>query len=156
MNKVAHIPSSVARYRLVDARLPACLTPVKGLVPDQDGLAPASLLIEAGHIAEITAGNHPPSDATPLVHLDGGIVLPTFTDIHTHLDKGHIWSRQRNLDGSFASALLACKADRARWSAEDVRTRMRFSLSSAYAHGTRAIRPHIDSMIPQIRISWPI
>ncbi|SEC06449.1 cytosine deaminase [Rhizobiales bacterium GAS191] len=156
MNKVAHIPSSLARYRLVDARLPVCLTEAEGLVPDQDGLAPATLLIEAGRVAEITAGNHSPSDTTPLVHLDGGIVLPTFTDIHTHLDKGHIWQRQRNLDGSFASALLACKADRARWSADDVRARMRFGLASAYAHGTSAIRTHIDSMIPQIRISWPV
>jgi cytosine deaminase len=156
MNTVAQIPSTLARYRLVGARLPVCLAEAEGLVPDQDGLAPASLLIEAGLIAEIAAGDSPLADATPIVHLDGGIVVPTFTDIHTHLDKGHIWQRQRNLDGSFASALLACGADRPRWSAKDVRARMQFALACAYAHGTSAIRTHIDSMMPQIRISWPV
>jgi len=156
MSKVAQIPGTLSRYRLVDARLPGCLTSAAGLVADQDGLAPASLLIEDGRIAEIAPADAPVPDAAPLVHLDGGIVLPTFTDIHTHLDKGHIWPRHRNSDGSFGSALLACKADRSHWSAADVRARVQFGLASAYAHGTSAIRTHIDSMIPQIRISWPV
>jgi cytosine/creatinine deaminase len=156
MNEVARFPASMIRYRLVDARLPACLTEADGLEPDQDGLALASLLIEGGRIAAVTAGNAPPGDATPMFHLGGGMVLPAFTDIHTHLDKGHIWPRQRNLDGSFASALLACKADRANWSAEDVRARMRFGLECAYAHGTAAIRTHIDSLDRQTRITWPV
>ncbi|MFI5015147.1 MAG: cytosine deaminase, partial [Hyphomicrobiales bacterium] len=156
MNRIARIPSSVTRYRLVDARLPVCLATAKGLAPDEDGLAAVSMLIEDGRIAAITAGDTPSADATPLVNLDGGMVLPAFVDVHAHLDKGHIWPRQRNPDGSFASALLACKADRAKWNAQDVRARMQFGLECAYAHGTRAMRTHIDSMIPQTRISWPV
>src|SRR5262249_19313791 len=42
------------------------------------------------------------------------------------------------------------------WSAADVAARMEFSLRSAYAHGTAAIRTHIDSIGPQTRISWPV
>ena len=33
---------------------------------------------------------------------------------------------------------------------------MRFGLECAYAHGTLALRTHIDSMSPQTAISWPI
>ncbi|MBP0574622.1 hypothetical protein J8J27_28335, partial [Mycobacterium tuberculosis] len=33
---------------------------------------------------------------------------------------------------------------------------MTFALRCAYAHGTTAIRTHIDSIAPQHRISWPV
>jgi cytosine deaminase len=45
--------------------------------------------------------------------------------------------------------------DHARWGAEDVRRRMDFALRCAHAHGTRAIRTHLDSSPPQPEISWP-
>lgn len=93
----------------------------------------------------------------PEVDLKGAMVFPTFVDMHTHLDKGHIWPRAANPDGSFMGALETVGADRtANWSAEDVRERMSFSLRCAYAHGTRAIRTHLDSLPPQDRISWPV
>jgi len=115
-------------------------------------------------------------DATDLVqteiHLDGGkisdqpsavidmkgaMVLPAFVDMHTHLDKGHIWGRAPNPDGTFMGALTTVRADSsANWNAEDVRRRMDFSLRCAYAHGTRAVRTHIDSIPPQDDISWPV
>ncbi|TIW30959.1 MAG: cytosine deaminase, partial [Mesorhizobium sp.] len=76
---------------------------------------------------------------------------------HTHIDKGHIWPRKPNPDGTFMGALNATGADRAaRWSADDVARRMAFSLRSAYAHGTRAMRTHLDSVAPQEEISWPV
>jgi cytosine deaminase len=85
------------------------------------------------------------------------MVFPAFVDMHTHLDKGHIWPRSPNPDGSFMGALTTVRADSAaRWSAEDVRPRMSFSLRCAYAHGTRAIRTHLDSIPPQDDISWPV
>ena len=85
------------------------------------------------------------------------MVLPGFVDVHTHLDKGHIWPRQPNPDGTFMGALLAVRADRERhWSAEDVRRRFDFALRCAYAHGTVAIRTHLDSIPPQEEITWPI
>lgn len=91
------------------------------------------------------------------IDLGGRIVLPCFVDCHTHIDKGHIWPRQPNPDGTFMGALNATGADRAaRWSAQDVARRMDFSLRSAYAHGTKAVRTHLDSVAPQEEISWPV
>jgi cytosine deaminase len=91
------------------------------------------------------------------VDLQGRMVLPCFVDMHTHLDKGHIWPRSPNPDGTFPGALTAVGADRvARWIAADVRARMEFSLRCAFAHGTRAIRTHLDSIPPQDAISFGV
>ncbi|MEL6585049.1 MAG: cytosine deaminase [Pseudomonadota bacterium] len=92
----------------------------------------------------------------PSVDMARAMVLPAFVDMHTHLDKGHIWPRASNPDGSFMGALTTVRADHANWSAEDLRPRMTFSLRCAYAHGTRAIRTHLDSIPPQGDISWPL
>lgn len=91
------------------------------------------------------------------IDMKGAMVFPAFIDMHTHLDKGHIWPRAANPDGSFAGALAAVGTDRqANWTAEDVATRMDFALRCAYAHGTRAIRTHLDSIPPQDDISWAV
>ncbi len=118
------------------------------------GLRKADLLIEGGKVRQIEpaiAGDHRRID------LDGNMIWPCFVDMHTHLDKGHIWPRKANPDGTFDGAIQAVMADReANWSADDVRRRMDFSLRCAYAHGTRLIRTHLDSSPPQHRISWEL
>ena len=93
------------------------------------------------------------------IQIDMGraMVFPCFTDMHTHLDKGHIWPRAANPDGTFYGALTTVSTDRAaNWTATDVASRMEFSLKCAYAHGTKAIRTHLDSIPPQDNISWPV
>ncbi|MEM9975222.1 MAG: cytosine deaminase [Pseudomonadota bacterium] len=90
------------------------------------------------------------------VDMAGAMVLPAFVDMHTHLDKGHIWPRSPNPDGTFMGALETVRADHAVWTPEDLRPRMEFSLKCAYAHGTRAIRTHLDSMNGQFKRSWPL
>lgn len=145
-------------FRLRNATVPACL--VDGLSaasePDLDGLLSLDLLVSDGHIETITpAGTNAGSE--PSVDLDASMVWPCFVDLHTHIDKGHIWPRRRNPDGTRAGALSSTGDDRAaNWTVEDVRTRMNFSLESAYAHGTAAIRTHLDSTPPQHKISWPV
>ncbi|TGR26088.1 MULTISPECIES: cytosine deaminase [unclassified Mesorhizobium] len=149
------IPAS-GPYHLTNVRLHASLTPGFASVFDRDGFALADITVADGKISSIAAhaASKVPAGA---IDLGGRIVLPCFVDCHTHIDKGHIWSRKPNPDGSFMGALNATGADRAaRWSAEDVARRMNFSLRSAYAHGTRALRTHIDSVAPQEEISWPV
>jgi cytosine/creatinine deaminase len=94
---------------------------------------------------------------TESIDLDQGIVFPAFVECHTHLDKGHIWSRRANPDGTFPGALENVGKDReANWSAPDVAARMDFALRCAEHHGVSAIRTHIDSIGKQIGISWPV
>lgn len=92
----------------------------------------------------------------PQVDMKSAIVLPAFVDCHTHLDKGHILPRAANPDGTFIGALTNVRGDHANWTPEDVHARADFSLRAAYAHGTRAIRTHVDSMNGQYARSWPV
>jgi cytosine/creatinine deaminase len=141
------------RYRLARAHVPACVADV-GARSDADGLALVDIEIVDGRIASIAAAGQPRQGSMDLA---GRMVLPAFVDCHTHIDKGHIWPRTPNPDGTFPSALEAAARDRAaRWSATDVERRMEFALKSAYAHGTAALRTHIDSLPPQETISWPV
>jgi cytosine deaminase len=150
------IPSSLTRFRLANTRVPVCLVDAAQLKPDKDGFAPCDIVIEKGRIAAIgpaTAAN----DGLPHFDLDHGITLPRLVDVHTHIDKGHIWQRAPNPDGTHMGARMAVMADReANWSRDDVRQRMDFALRSAFAHGTGALRTHIDSYPKQTPVSWPL
>jgi cytosine deaminase len=150
--------TAAARYRLMDATVPAALVDGAGGWPVRDDLMRADILVVDGIVAAVdAAGTVPTAPGVVPVLLDGSMVLPCFVDAHTHLDKGHIWPRTPNPDGTFPGALAAVAADRAaHWSAADVEARMRFALKAAHAYGTAAIRTHIDSLPAQIDISWPV
>jgi len=132
---------------LRDAGIPSALMGRPG-----GGIERVDIAIDGGRIASIA-----PHQPGPGRDLDGGLVLPAFADIHTHLDKGHIWPRKPNPDGSFMGALNAVDADRiAHWSPADVERRMEFLLRTAYAHGTAAIRTHLDSVPPDHEPVWEV
>jgi cytosine/creatinine deaminase len=143
-----------------NARVPRCF------VADSDvgegDFALVDIRIGDGIVAGIApakAGQERPSglSETDVIDLDHGIVFPGFVECHTHLDKGHIWPRRANPDGTFPGALENVMADRdAKWSAKDVAARMDFALRSAEHHGVAAIRTHIDSLGKQIGISWSV
>ncbi|RUU74407.1 cytosine deaminase [Mesorhizobium sp. M7A.F.Ca.MR.362.00.0.0] len=140
-------------YHLANVRLHRSLAPGLSAPFDADGFGLADIAVADGKISSITAHGR----SADAIDLAGRIILPCFVDCHTHIDKGHIWPRKPNPDGTFLGALNAAGADRvARWSAEDLARRMDFSLRCAYAHGTRALRTHIDSVAPQEEISWPV
>jgi cytosine deaminase len=114
------------------------------------------ITISGGMITAVQPGGSAAA-ASNTIDLRGTIVLPAFVDIHTHLDKGHIWPRRQNPDGTWFGALQAVLADRsANWGAEDVERRMDFALRCAYAHGTAAIRTHLDMAPPQHTITWDV
>ncbi|RWJ99405.1 cytosine deaminase [Mesorhizobium sp.] len=149
------IPVSTS-YHLANIRVHRSLTPGFAATFDADGFALADMTVANGKISGIVAHGKSKAPAYA-VDLGGRIVLPCFVDCHTHIDKGHIWPRKPNPDGTFMGALNATGADRAaRWNAEDVARRMDFSLRCAYAHGTKAMRTHLDSVAPQEEISWPV
>ncbi|MEA2929108.1 MAG: cytosine/creatinine deaminase, partial [Hyphomicrobiales bacterium] len=151
------IPPNASAYRLTNARVPVCLVAdAAQLKPDADGLAPCDIVIDNGRIAAIGPVGGAKDDLAS-VDLDRGMVLPRLVDIHTHIDKGHIWPRAQNPNGTHLGARTAVMADRqANWSAEDVRRRMDFALRCAFAHGTGALRTHIDSYPGQTAITWPL
>jgi cytosine deaminase len=143
-------------YRLADATVAACLVDGAALGGDRDGLVRVDIDVADGRIAAVAPATGRPGTRPP-IPLVGRMVWPCFVDLHTHLDKGHIWERAPNPDATHHGAVGTVAADRGtRWTAPDVSRRMDFSLRSAWAHGTTAIRTHLDSQAPQRRISWPV
>jgi cytosine deaminase len=145
--KNAHVPWSV--LSLNDSTVTAKQT--------REGLCSVALEIADGNILQILPADSCDTEETPTVNLRGGQVWPCFVDMHTHLDKGHIWERSPNPDGTFASALEVVKMNSQKdWQAEDVYRRMEFGIKCSYAHGTQAIRTHIDSFWEQGEISLDV
>jgi cytosine deaminase len=142
-----HIANARVRRCLVDAALPG----------DGEQVL-VDIAIEDGRIAALhPAGRVAPEPGPKIIYQDGGEVWPGLIDLHTHLDKGHIWPRAENPDGTFEGAMAAAWADRhANWTIEDVHARFSFGLRCAFAHGTVAIRTHLESQPPHHAISWPV
>jgi cytosine deaminase len=160
---------STSNYLLKNAGVPVSLSETQSIAlnPNRasvrqagEGLCLVDVEIAAGTIAQIIpAGTKSVSSSgdIPVVDLQGGLVWPCFVDMHTHLDKGHIWERSPNPDGTFASAIEAVDADAQKnWNAEDVYRRMEFGLKCSYAHGTKAIRTHIGSAGEQGTVSLEV
>jgi hypothetical protein len=81
---------------LANVTIPACLLGQEG------DLIRTDISIADGLIAEPQA---------IAVDMGGAMVFPAFVDMHTHLDKGHIWPRSPNPDGTFMGALTTVRAD---------------------------------------------
>ncbi|MEG4231475.1 cytosine deaminase [Microcoleus sp. Pol11C3] len=157
---------STSTYLLKNAGVPMSISEAQSIAlnPNRasvthtgEGVCLVDVKIAAGTIAQIIpAGTKPVSSSgdIPVVDLQGGLVWPCFVDMHTHLDKGHIWERSPNPDGTFARAIDTVRADAEKnWNADDVYQRMQFGLKCSYAHGTKAIRTHIDSAGEQGTVS---
>ena len=136
---------SAARFALRGVRLPSCTLAEDELPLVEDGLSGADILVEDGTVAWIGAPGSR-TDLPPGPDVEHCVAWPCPVDCHTHLDKGQIWPRSRNPDGTFASALVASAADGPAYqTGEDIRRRAAFQLKAAYASGTCAIRTHLDS-----------
>ncbi len=162
-NREGHSPSGVSMkchdlptagaFSLANCTVPVALSDLAG---DQGGeFAHVNMHIADGRIASIEKArpNLRPSDA---IDVRGAMVFPCFVDLHSHLDKNHIWPRAGLTDGSFGAAIEAVAGDRARWTDREVRARMAFGIRCAYAHGTQAIRTHIDSNHAGSARDWEI
>lgn len=151
-------PPAAREFWLTNAQVSGSLldTIPDGAAALDDNLFAIDLLVSDGRIKGVEAAGTAPADV-PALDLDGGQIWSGHVDLHTHIDKGHTWPRAQNPDGTHAGARSAVQADRSQsYAAEEVRRRMEFSLQAAYAHGTRAIRTHLDSIPPNPELSWPV
>jgi cytosine deaminase len=148
--KNAHIPPSLIHPASAEALdLSELLSPIEPLLL-------LDIEIRDGTVRSLQQAATVP-DEIPSVDLGRGMVWPCFVDLHTHLDKGHTWGRSPNVEGTFDSALALVSRDREKhWDAEDVYRRMEFGLKCSYAHGTCALRTHIDSANGQAKISLEV
>ena len=152
--------TAASHYWIINARIPNCfidhgirehsLELLLNSTLRRDRLFPCHLEILDGRIVTISPSfqdSQIPTNNLPIIDAKQGIITPCFTDLHTHLDKGHMWERSPNLDGTFQGALKGtyrdCTENR-NWNYDDLYRRMEFGLKCSYAHGTKAIRTHLD------------
>ena len=123
-------------YWLLNAHVPKCLTELNDSIDTtREGLCLVDIKIAGGEIERVVAADIV-SDSSDIASFDlqKKIVLPCLVDVHTHLDKGHIWERSPNVDGTFEMALDRAIADSQKyWRLSDVYRRMEFGLKCSYA-----------------------
>ncbi|MEA2804580.1 MAG: cytosine/creatinine deaminase, partial [Rhodospirillaceae bacterium] len=106
-----HVSNVNVPASLLDERAPASA--------DAEGLKKVDFVVDGGKLAEILPAGTPA--VAPVFDADGGQAWPPFADLHTHLDKGQIWPRASNHDGTIETARAKSRADTAaNWSAKDV------------------------------------
>jgi cytosine deaminase len=161
-----------SHFWIINVRIPNCfidsairdLALASNLSPtlQRDQLTPCHLEINNGQITGILPSSQisqVPTESFPIIDGKQGIMIPCFVDLHTHLDKGHIWERSPNLDGTFQGALKGIDRDcteNSNWNYEDLYRRMEFGLKCSYAHGTRAIRTHLDCPPHQFETTFQV
>ncbi len=142
-----------AQTWLRNAQIPAAVLDSPSVPSDAEGLARLDLNLADGRIAAIA----PAGTAQDGIDMDRGQVWPCFVDGHVHLDKTQTWPRQPNPDGTHSGAKNAVIADRGKHYAEDdIQPRFEFGLRCAFAHGTAAIRTHLDSYWPDAKAHWAV
>jgi cytosine deaminase len=108
--------------------------------------ATVALEVEAGRIARI---NPAPGPADWLA-------LPPPVDPHVHLDKTFLWPRAKPAAPGLFPAIEAALADRATWTAEDLRARAGRALAEAAGAGVAALRSHVDWVEPGVPLAWSV
>ncbi len=83
-------------------------------------------------------------------------VLPLPVEPHVHLDKAFTIARARANKPGLFGAIEAMAADKANWTADDLRTRITEGMTEAWASGCRAIRSHIDWNDQAVPLAWDI
>ncbi|GAA4705642.1 amidohydrolase family protein [Phytohabitans rumicis] len=101
---------------------------------------PADVHIEAGRITDVV--RDPP--ATTTGDLDGYVLLPSFVEPHAHLDKALTAARVPNPAGDLRGAIEAMAAAAGSFSTADIAARADAALRVMLAHGTTAVRTHVD------------
>lgn len=156
-----------SHYWLKNAQVPLCLladdleaesSTVRSQLNGSEGkLALLNLEVQSGRLVSVRSPALDLDANVPTVDIKSGLIWPCFVDMHTHLDKGHIWPRSPNPDGTFDRALETASKDRVqRWAEKDVYRRAEFGLKCSYAHGTQAIRTHLDAADNQAEISFGV
>mgnify|MGYP001074546204 CR=1 FL=1 len=145
----AHVPRTLLSAE-VNARLA-----LQGC--EREDLAAVDIAVQNNKIVSVRSVEPDAVADVPAIGLNQGLVWPCFVDMHTHLDKGHIWPRSPNPDGTFGGALDTVRQDTAqRWEYEDLYRRAAFGLRCSYAHGTQAVRTHLDAFDGQGEISFEV
>ncbi|MFD4820618.1 amidohydrolase family protein [Peribacillus butanolivorans] len=78
------------------------------------------------------------------INLEGKVVLPSFADVHMHLDKAFTYPAIQNKSGTLFEAVQSFQNYQVSINSEILETSMSKGIYSAIRHGTTALRTHLD------------
>ncbi len=143
--------------KLSNVIIPAC---VRGFSVPAGTPEPAAfdVYIENDAVVQVSIAQ------TAINSIANGILLPALADLHVHIDKTYVVNDVGAADGDLYKAIGLMAQHRAGWTAHNIATRMERALHDAYAHGTRALRTHLDwpqrdqptslKVFEQLRDAW--
>jgi len=141
------LSSNPSIYYLRNAHIPTCFLELSSQGQE---ITQVDIKIFQDKIVDIKPSSQEFNEDILSYDLSKQLIFPCFVDLHTHLDRGHIWERSPNLVGTFDRAIEAIINDRkGYWSPDDVYRRLEFGLKCSYAYGSRAIRSHVDLTGPK-------
>ncbi|HWJ77118.1 MAG TPA: amidohydrolase family protein [Niallia sp.] len=79
-----------------------------------------------------------------IIDMEGRILLPSFVDIHTHLDKAFSLKDVPNTSGTLMEAIRNYSGKAALFSAEEIKKRVIKGALQALSYGTTRIRTHVN------------
>ena len=133
-----------AGWWLRNAHIPEAFTPSRSVNGCFD------LAIVRGRVSlVVTSGTKVSRDDlanAPSVNAHGGLLLPGFVDVHTHIDKTYVVDEVGSTEGDLFAAIERMALHRDGWTEEQIAARMERALCEAYTSGTRALRTHLDWM----------
>lgn len=152
----------MSAIRYTNARVPRCFN---DLPAGESLLVDVDIRVEGGRIREVEAlGGSPVRGDASGVDFGGRVLFPGFVDAHVHLDKAFTWDRAPNVRGEFWDAIELLSRDKVNWTEDDLYRRGGFALRCAAAHGTVAMRTHVDTgvefgdtshaVMQQLREEW--
>lgn len=78
------------------------------------------------------------------IRCEGRLVTPGLVDAHIHLDKALLSDRAPSVEGTLAEAIRVTGEAKRAFTREDIQGRARRLLDMAVAHGTTAMRSHVE------------
>ena len=137
--------------QLDNLRLPAWLLPANW--PRQSGQPlRARLDLHEGRITRVQPANGQPSG----LDCKGALALPGLVEPHAHLDKTYTRRRLGAITPGLLGAIEATHADRALWSADDLRQRASRAIEQARSHGVTHLRTHLDWWSTEPPTAWAV
>lgn len=131
--------SKLSKILYKNAAVPRALTDLAG----EEDLVLCDIRVSDGKIESVVHTTNTEEDASA-IDIGGRVTFPGLIDSHTHLDKAFTWDRAPNLRGEFWDAIEILFKDKDNWTADDLYRRATFALRCAEAHGTVALRTHVD------------
>jgi cytosine deaminase len=125
------------RTVIQNARIPGCLS-LKDLTIE-DGRFTS--IKDAGPYISTSAKNK-------VVDVEGRVVLPSFVDVHMHLDKALTWPAIHNYSGTLAEAVWRYEEAQEHMDVDSIEERMKATILKSIQHGTTAIRTHLNYSTP--------